>query len=292
MAKRTANGVELEVEERGSHEAPALLLLRGLGTQLVQWPEVLLETLAAAGLRVIVFDNRDAGLSEKMAAPYRLEDMADDTLGLLDGLGIPFAHLAGISMGGMIVQLAAARAPKRVASLASIMSSSGAPGLPPPTKAALDALLSRPQDPTDRECVIRHAMHTQRVFQSPAYPMRDDELRRYVERAYDRCHCPEGVARQLAAIQASGSRAELLATLRIPTLVIHGADDPLVPVAAGQDTARRIPSAHLEVIPGMGHDVTEANAPLLARLLIAHIRAAGDDGQAAQGKGPLKSGGP
>jgi len=273
-----ANGIEIEVESRGPDGAPLFLLIRGLGTQLVQWPAALLDPLLAAGYRVIVFDNRDAGLSRKFegapSPPYHLRDMAADTVGVLDALGVDRAHVAGISMGGMIAQWVAIGWPDRCRSLTSIMSSSGAPGLPGPTPEAMEALLSQPEDPGDRECVIRHGMRTQRVIESPAFALGDEELRAYVASAYDRCHCPEGVVRQLSAILASGSRAEELACVGVPSLVIHGAADRLVPLAAGEDTARRIPGARLEVIAGMGHDVTPGNAPLLARLLIEHARRA------------------
>lgn len=295
MGSHRVNGIRIEIEDRGDPQRPAFMLIRGLATQLIQWPDALLDALVDAGHRVVVFDNRDVGLSEKFEAfgapdvhsltkalatgeappaPYSIEDMAADAVGVLDALGIARAHVAGISMGGMIAQVAAARSPQRWLSLASIMSSSGAPGLPGPTPEAMDALLSQPVDPSDRECVIEHNVRTQRAIESPAYPMTDEEARSYAERAYDRCYCPDGVARQMAAILASGSRLELLASIRLPTLVIHGEADELIPPAAGEDTARRIPGAKLERVPGMGHDVTAANAPLLAELLVAHARGA------------------
>lgn len=279
-----ANGIAIEVESRGASEAPPFLLIRGLGTQLIHWPDALLDALVARGFRVVVFDNRDAGLSRKFdGAPspaYSIADMAADAVGVLDALGIERAHVAGISMGGMIAQVMAAEWPGRCRSLASIMSSSGAPGLPGPTPEALDALLSRPEDPTDRACVIAHAMRTQRVFESPRFAPTDDELRTLVAAAFDRCHCPDGVARQLAAVIASGDRSEQLARIAVPTLVVHGADDPLVPIAAGEDTASRIPGARFERIEGMGHDVTRTNAPILAELLAGHALAA-DEGRGA-----------
>ncbi|MCZ6783533.1 MAG: alpha/beta hydrolase [Proteobacteria bacterium] len=297
MASHRVNGIRIEIEERGDRDHPALLLIRGLATQLTHWPEAFLDALVAAGLRVVVFDNRDAGLSEKFEAfgapdveslfkatatgeappaPYRVDDMAADTVGVLDALGIERAHVAGISMGGMIAQVTAARAPDRCWSLTSIMSSSGAPNLPGPTPEAMTALVSQPEDPSNRECVIAHHMETQRVIESPAYPMTESEARRYAEGGYDRGYCPEGVARQMAAILASGSRVELLASIRVPTLVIHGAEDVLIPPACGEDTARRIRGARLELVTGMGHDVTAANSPLLARLLSEHARRVGE----------------
>lgn len=289
VASCRANGIRIELEEHGPVDAPAWLLIRGLGTQLVQWPRSLVDALVAAGFRVVLFDNRDAGLSEKLDAagvpdaaallrgelgepPYRLQDMADDTVGVMDALGLEVAHVMGISMGGMIAQRLAIHHPGRCRSLVSVMSSSGAAGLPGPTPEAAAALRARPEDPDDREQVLELAMRCQRVIGSPGYPMTDAELRRYVEVAYDRCHCPEGLLRQLAAVTHDRDRAERLGEVRTPTLVIHGAADPLVPLAAGRDTARRIPEARFEAVAGMGHDVTEANAPLLARHLIGFAR--------------------
>lgn len=284
MASQPVNGIAIEIEAHGRAEAPAFVLVRGLGTQLVQWPRELIDPLIAAGCRVVLFDNRDVGLSQKFDAAgpravepaYRVADMADDVVGVLDALDISRAHVAGISMGGMIVQHVAATHGDRCRSMTSIMSSSGAPGLPQGTPEAMAALTSRPSDPDDRACVIAHSRETQRTIGSPAYPMTDAELRRYCERAYDRCYCPDGVARQMAAVLTDAGRAELLAGIRVPSLVIHGVDDPLVPIAAGEDTARRIPGCRLERIEGMGHDVTAANAPILARLLVEHaVSAAG-----------------
>ncbi|MDD9937974.1 MAG: alpha/beta hydrolase [Myxococcales bacterium] len=291
MARYAVNGISIEVEQHGEVRDPAILLLRGLGTQLVQWPPLLLETLVQAGFRVVTFDNRDVGLSDKIdqageldlpsimqgqnAPPYTLQDMALDTVGVLDALEVAAAHVVGISMGGMIAQRVAATHPDRCLSMTSIMSSSGAPGLPTGTPEATATLLARPADPDDREAVIAQKINSQRTIGSPDYPMTDRELRSYSERAYDRCHAPDGVARQLAAVLGDGSRVELLRTIRVPALVIHGRDDPLVPLAAGEDTARHIPRCKLEIIAGMGHDVTAANTPLLAKLLIAHARAAG-----------------
>ena len=292
MASHTANGIELEIETRGDRANPTLVLVRGLSTQLIQWPERLLDALVDAGLHVVVFDNRDAGLSQKfdaagtpaldallaaaaggggLDAPYSVEDMADDTVGVLDALEIQAGHVAGISMGGMIAQVTAARDPGRWRSMCSIMSSSGAPGLPGPTPEAMDSLVSQPSDPDDRTCVVEHNMRTQRVIESPAYPPTEAELRSYFERAYDRCYHPAGTARQMAAVLASGGREKLLESIRMPALVIHGADDPLIPPACGEDTARRIRNARYELVPGMGHDVTDALSPVLAALLVEHV---------------------
>jgi pimeloyl-ACP methyl ester carboxylesterase len=279
------NGVEIDWAESGPSQGPPLLLIRGLGTQHVQWPRELLDALALRGLRSIRFDNRDVGLSSKLdhagtpdpgeliasllrgetpKAPYTLDDMALDTVGLLDALGVESAHVAGISMGGMIAQLIAAKHPARVRSLISIMSSSGDPALPRGTPEAMAALTSTPDDPNDRESVVSHAVGVARLLSSPACPPDDAALRRVAELCHDRCHSPQGVARQMAAVLASGSRVALLEKIGVPTLVIHGAADPLIPIEAGRDTARRVPGAELLEVPGMAHDVAPGLAPLLA----------------------------
>jgi pimeloyl-ACP methyl ester carboxylesterase len=288
MAGYDVNGIRIEIEDSGPEGAPVLLLIRGLASQLIHWPDAFVAALTGAGLRVLRFDNRDSGLSQKFdeagvpdfgsviaghaAPPYTLADMAADAVGVLDALGVERAHVAGISLGGMVTQQVAISHPERCLSVASIMSSSGAAGLPPATPAAMEALTSVPEDPTDRECVITHNMRTQRVIESPAYPPSEVELRDYFERSYDRCYCPDGSQRQMAAVLADRGRAERLAEVRVPTLVLHGAEDPLIHPACGEDTARCIPGAKLEIVPGMGHDVTTANAPIVAEHLIAHAR--------------------
>jgi proline iminopeptidase len=280
--------VSIAYETRGPEHAPAFLLIRGLSTQLIHWPERFLERFVDAGFRVVVFDNRDCGLSTtfehaglpsigdvargEQEPPYRLEDMALDAVSLLDALGIDRAHAAGISLGGMIAQHLAFSHGARFHTVASIMSTSGAPGLPAGTPEAIEALTSRPEDPDDREAVIRHNMRTQRVIASPAFPPTEAELRSYFERGYDRCHCPDGSVRQMAAATADGSRVERLAKIALPFLVLHGSDDPLIPVACGEDTARHVPGARFETIAGMGHDVTDANADRIAAILIDHAR--------------------
>ena len=286
MANHLINGIQIEIETRGQEDAPAFLFIRGLSTQLIQWPEIFLQSFVDAGYRVVAFDNRDCGLSHKfhkagapslpdllsgnIEAPYRVADMAKDAVGVLDHLGIETAHAAGISLGGMVAQHLAFSHGDRFDSVASIMSTSGAPGLPPGTPEALDALTSQPSDPDDRECVILHGMKTQKVIASPGFPPREDELRSYIERAYDRCHCPDGSARQLAAVVSDGSRVDRLSRIDVPFLVLHGAADPLIPVACGEDTANHAPGAKIEVISGMGHDITNANSPIVSKHLIDH----------------------
>jgi pimeloyl-ACP methyl ester carboxylesterase len=295
MTAFEANGIEIDAEEFGEKTGIPLLLIRGLGTQRTAWPAEFLAALVDRGHRVITFDNRDVGLSTKfhdesslgiaeaigraargepIDAPYSLDEMALDAVGLLDALELETAHVAGISMGGMIAQVMAARHGDRLRSLASIMSSSGAPGLPGPTPEAAATLVSRPENPNDRESVIQHGVWVLKVIMSPGYPSGDAYLRSVAETAYDRCYCPEGVNRQILAVLSGGGRTELLKTIRVPTLVIHGVDDPLIPVEAGIDTAKRIPGAELRLVPGMGHDVAPGLIPTLAEAIAEHAAAA------------------
>lgn len=295
MARAEANGIQIEYEVLGDEGAPAILLVRGLGTQMSQWPESFLEGLCAAGLRVVRFDNRDVGLSEKfdgaklpnlaetLAAvrsggsppvPYRLDAMAADCVGLLDMLDIERAHVFGISMGGMIAQLVAVEHPTRTRSLISVMSSSGDSSVPPATPEAMAVLTSQPENPLDRESVIAHGLAGRRVIGSPGYRDPDDVVRAELGMAFDRCHLPEGVARQMAAVVAGGSRAEVLCGITAPTLVIHGTDDPLIHPDGGRDTARRIPGAALELIEGMGHDLPNGLVPKILSLVLEHARKA------------------
>ncbi|MFP6655307.1 MAG: alpha/beta fold hydrolase, partial [Myxococcota bacterium] len=211
-------------------------------------------------------------LSGAISAPYQLADMANDAVGILDHLGIESAHIAGISLGGMIAQHLAFSHGDRFDSVASIMSTSGAPELPAGTPEAIDALTSQPDDPLKRESVIAHGIRTQKVISSPGYPPTEDELRRYIESGYDRCYCPDGSARQLAAVVGDGSRVDRLTRIDRPFLALHGAADPLIPLACGEDTAKHVPGANFEVIPGMGHDITDANSPIVAQHLIAHAK--------------------
>ena len=279
--------LHIEYESLGDPAHPAIVLIMGLGMQLLGWPDDFCQGLVARGYRVIRFDNRDCGLSGRapgkkranlllaMAAsalgfsvrtPYTLEDMAGDTVGLMDRLGIERAHIVGASMGGMIAQVLAARFPQRVLSLTSIMSSSGNRRVSRPSKAARKVLLSRPADPKDPESVIEHLVNMFGVIGSPGYPSTTEALRQQVGQSVRRAYYPAGVARQLLAIIASGDRRKLLRSITVPTLVIHGADDPLVPPAAGRDTAQQSPGASLLVIDGMGHDLPR---PLLPRLVQA-----------------------
>jgi proline iminopeptidase len=207
--------------------------------------------------------------------------MAGDTVGLMDRLGLDRAHIVGASMGGMIAQVLAARYPQRVLSLTSIMSTSGNRRVSKPTKPARKALLSRPAEPKNPESVIEHLVEMFGVIGSPAYPSTREELRSRIGRSVRRAYDPAGVARQLLAVIASGDRRKLLHTIAAPTLVIHGAADPLVPLAAGRDTAQHIPGASLLVIEGMGHDLPEALLPRLADAIAGHCDWNGAPRQAA-----------
>lgn len=293
-----ANGISIDVDDTGGRDSAALVLIRGLGTQRILWPPPLVDGLVDRGFRVVCFDNRDVGLSEKIdgSGPevaaavaamlrgepvepyYTLDDMALDTIAVLDACEIEAAHVVGISMGGMIAQLLAANHAPRVRSLTSIMSSSGNPALPPPTPEAMEALLSQPADPTDRGSVVAHSIRTQKAIGGRGYPASDAELRDRAERSFDRCHHPAGPMRQLMAVFSSGSRVELLKRIAVPSLVIHGDDDPLVPLEAGRDTARQIPGAELHTIPGMGHDLAPGLVEILVEAIAQHV----DESERAQ----------
>ena len=280
MPHVNAGGVDIYVETRGDKAARPLLLLRGLGSQIVHWPPPLLDRLVERGFFVVTPDNRDAGLSQKFEgggeggeAPYRLEDLARDHVGVLDALGIARAHVLGISMGGMVAQIVAARWPGRVLTLASVMSSSGAPGLPRAAPRLRRLLLADP--PAGRRRAIAFTLRCDRAWGSPGFPFDEARRARLIARAYDRCWAPQGVKRQYAAILASGSRAGLLETVSAPTLVVHGRDDPLLPVEHGRDTAARIPAARLVEIEGMGHDLEGALGPMIADHMADHAAAHG-----------------
>lgn len=280
--KARANGIEIEYEIFGDEEAPAVLLIMGLGGQVTSWPMPLIHDLVTRGYRPIPYDQRDVGLSTKIEeaglpdlaaiaaavkagrkpdVAYDLDDMAADAAGLLDALGIERAHVVGMSMGGMIAQLLAAAYPERVRSLTSIMSTTGNPAVPPPTDAAYAALMSSPAG-TDLEAVVAQRVKAARTTGSPGYPVDEAVLRAGLRCEFERMHYPVGIARQYAAIIASGDRRARVATVNAPTMVIHGADDPLVNIAGGRDTAATIPGAKLLEVPGMGHDLPEPLIPV------------------------------
>jgi pimeloyl-ACP methyl ester carboxylesterase len=286
----SSNGLELEVLVQGDDNAPAVLLIMGLGMQMVAWPPALVSALLNGGYRVITFDNRDIGLSTKttgrtpnlliqalkyrmglsVRAAYTLRDMVEDTRGLLDALDVAQCHVVGASMGGMIAQGLASHHPHRVISLTSIMSTTGARGLPQATPKATMALLSRPKS-KDRDVLIKHFAKVFHIIGSPGFPVNEAELRARIAFGIDRSYYPAGTVKQLLAITASGDRSDEVRRIGAPTLVVHGRNDPLVPLKNGEDTAAKIPHAQLRVIDGMGHDfapgVVAAITPLLLEFL-------------------------
>ena len=271
-ARARANGIELCYDTFGDAGSPPLLLIMGLASQMIAWPDEFCAQLAARGYRVIRFDNRDIGLSTRfdsagvpnitaafaaamqgkpVEAPYRLSDMAADAFGLLDALDIDRAHVVGASMGGAIAQTMAIEHPERLRTLTSIMATTGEPGLPPPTPEAMAVLFKAPA--TTLEDYIESYAQSWKVLRGGSFPEDEALDRERAERLHERGLNPPGVARQMAAILASGSRKKALASVRVATLVLHGDADPLVPLACGVDTAESIPGARLVVIPGMGH---------------------------------------
>ncbi|MBW3167172.1 alpha/beta fold hydrolase [Qipengyuania flava] len=292
MPKTTANGIEIHYEEQGDPAAPAMLLIMGFGAQLTLWPDELVEALAAQGFRVIRYDNRDVGLSQKFdgvkapglvkmtllskigftpKVPYTLADMADDGVGLLDTLGIERAHIVGASMGGMIAQHVAARHPDRCLSLTTVFSTTGNPKLPPARPEAMKALITRP-DSTEEGVLVEHGMMLARTIGSPGYPAPEDRLRERTLASVRRSFYPEGPTRHLSAIVADGDRRAMLRDIAVPTLVLHGEDDPLVPCEGGRDTAASIPGAKLKTIPGWGHDLPLELVDELAGAIGEHAR--------------------
>lgn len=293
MPRVRANGVELFYKDRGDPAAPVILLIMGVGTQLIGWPKSLVKKLVKAGFRVIRYDNRDIGKSEHLnhapapnllwalaakrlgfAVPlgYTLDDMADDAAGLMDALGIPAAHVVGASMGGMIAQILAVKAPERVLSLTSIMSTSGAPGLPGPALQVRRALLEPRSAYPPRDVSTARRARTLELVSFPDAARKPDAFKAIAEKAFERGDNPMGTRRQILAIFADGSRAERLVHIKAPTLVVHGAADPLIPLACSVDIAERIAGARLEVIEEMAHDLPPSQMPRLAALIAEHAR--------------------
>ena len=290
-----ANGVDLYYEDNGPADAPVILLVMGLGTQMIAWPDAFIAGLAKSGFRVIHYDNRDIGLSTRLdgaAAPnliwamvaarfglplkvaYTLNDMAADGVALLDALGIAKAHVVGASMGGMIAQLIAVNYPDRVLSLTSVMSTSGRPGLPGPDAALRKRLMAkRSPNPGRDEAVAFGAEGLQAISYTDA--MREpDAFEAMAARAFDRSYNPMGMKRQLLAIIADGSRVKRLKKIKAPTLVIHGAADPLVPLAGSEDIARNVPGAKLKIIDEMAHDLPPSQIGHMVKLISDHATSA------------------
>ena len=296
--KIRANNIEMEVHDTGpgapGKVRPVVLLIMGLGMQLVAWPQALVQALIDAGYRVVLHDNRDVGLSHRFdalgkpnlvwqgikyklgltpRAPYSLSDMAADSVGVLDALGIADAHVVGASMGGMIAQRVALMIPARTLSLTSIMSTSGARGLPPPRPEVLRALLKRPSDHRPAS-LVAHYVKLFKVIGSPGFVTPESELTERILRGVERGFYPVGTMRQMLAIMADVTRAAQLNQLRVPALVVHGKADPLVPYPCGEDTARRIAGAQLFGIEGMGHDLPPGVVTLMLSPLLAHFKRA------------------
>jgi pimeloyl-ACP methyl ester carboxylesterase len=285
-------GIEIFYEEHGDPSHDVILLVMGLGAQMTLWPDELVETLVGEGFRVIRYDNRDIGLSQKFEGarapnlpiqvlrkrigfpakvPYKLKDMADDGIGVLDALGIDRAHVVGASMGGMIVQLMAIHHPQRLASMTSIMSTTGNHRLPQAEKHAIEALVA-PLKGMDEETLVAHGLNIARNIGSPGFPFDPEVQRERVLKNMRRSVYPAGLPRQLAAIIDDGCRRARLASVRTPTLVLHGEDDPLVKLQAGEDTARHISGSRLVTIPGWGHDIPLPLIPRIAGEITTHVR--------------------
>jgi pimeloyl-ACP methyl ester carboxylesterase len=284
-----ANGIEIAYDTFGERSDPALLLIMGLGVQMIHWHPDFCGALADRGFHVIRFDNRDIGHSSKIeggpepnlmaamagdasSASYTLDDMADDAVGLLDRLDVNAAHLVGVSMGGMIAQTVAIRHPARALSLTSIMSTTGARGVGQPRPEALPALIT--PAPAERGAYIEHVLGIWRVIGSPGFARDESWIREVAGEAYDRSFNPIGTARQLLAVVASGDRTEALGRVRVPTLVIHGRDDPLIEHSGGAATASAVPGAELLEIAGMGHDLPRELWPTIIDAVVANAERA------------------
>jgi len=285
MPAAPTNGIHLFYEDQGDPHGEPLLLIMGFTAQLTAWPAAFLDDLVQRGFRVIRADNRDCGLStylhgvpvnpfevDPTKVPYLLADMAADLVGILDHLGIERAHLVGASMGGMIAQIFALDHPDRVLSLCSLMSTTGAPDVGQPTAEALMVLLAPP--PPDRAAAIERGVQVTAVIGSRTHPGDPDEVRRGIAEGYDRAHYPEGAARQLAAMLASGDRTERLRRLDVPTVVIHGLQDSLIQPDGGRATAAAIPGSELIELADMGHDLPAHLLPLIADAIEKNARGA------------------
>jgi pimeloyl-ACP methyl ester carboxylesterase len=288
MPKAKVNDIEIEYETFGDPSSKPLLLVMGLGTQMIAWLDEMCETLANQGFYVIRFDNRDVGLStkfeeaglpdlaeiyaavgrgESVEVPYTIEDMADDAIGVLDALNIDKAHICGASMGGEIAQVIAYRHPKRVLSLTSIMSTTGNRDLPKPSDELMQEMFA--PIPPDRESIIKQGVRYGKLTYG-TFPYNEEKAYEMGAKAYDRSYFPLGSLRQMAAIFANGNRKPKLASINVPTLVIHGREDPLAPVEGGIDTAEAIPGAELLIIEGMGHSFPPEVVPQILDAIIAH----------------------
>lgn len=295
MPSVVVKGIQIEYRTFGNSSSRPLLLIIGLGAQMIYWDADLCKDLAARGNYVIIFDNRDVGLStkfgetgmpnipeifgkllqgEKVNPPYTLDDMADDAVALLDGLNIRKAHVCGMSMGGMIAQTIAIRHPERVLSLISIYSTTGNPEVPQPKPEIIRLLVAPP--PNEHQAFIEHMLVVFRTISGPGFPLDEAWTRKIIGESYDRSFYPEGTVRQFVAILTQPNRAPALSSIKVPTLVIHGTSDPLVPVEGGRDTAKVIKGAELILIEGMGHDLPHGGAwPRIVEAIDKHTQRAG-----------------
>lgn len=291
MAQIKAGDITLEVERIGDPADPAIILIAGLGFQLIDWPLSFCERLARHGYQIIRFDNRDVGQSQKLehfgipdmaavlagkasgnpvAVPYQLLDMAGDVIALMDALSLEKAHITGMSMGGMISQLIAAHYPDRCLSLTSIMSTSGEASVSAPHPEAMAVITGAPAS-QDKKDIVAFGLKVNDVIGSPDYRWDRGDLTRHIEACIDRGYCPSGYLRQMSAVFSAEPRRELLAALSLPTLVIHGLDDLLVPASGGQDVADHVPDAQLALVPGMGHDLSPALCAHLANIMVPYF---------------------
>lgn len=292
MAQIKANGISIEYDVSGAESGVPLLLIMGFGSQMTSWTPSFTQALVAEGFRVIRFDNRDVGLTQRFSGtpsakdvaaavakgetpelPYKLTDMAADAVGLLDALGIESAHIAGASMGGMIAQLVALDHPKKTRSLISIFSTTGDPSLPRSTPEAQAALVSQPAS-TARADVVAHALKNRRVYASTRWAFDEEAVAALTAASYDRAFYPEGATRQYAAILASPPRTEALKRLALPALVMHGTADTLIPWQAGAHTAASIPGSEFVLLDGWGHDFPLPAIPVLTDYITAFVRRA------------------
>lgn len=296
MPAIAANGIKIEYEEMGPKDGPVILMIMGLAAQMTLWPPAMLKAFTDVGFRVVRFDNRDIGLTEKLHgkrvvnpivqiaakqfgfgnfAPYTLHTMVSDAVGLLDALKIEHAHVVGASMGGMIGQLLAATHPKRVLSLTSIMSGTGNPRLPRPSRQTLSLLMAGGSGSAkSKDEILARMMKVWDVIGTKDSGADKDEFRKTLEAAVTRSYYPAGIRRQLAAIIATGDMRPYIRKIAAPTLVIHGSKDPLALVEAGIDSARNIKGARLEIIDGMGHDLPAKFLPRINELIIGHAHSA------------------
>jgi pimeloyl-ACP methyl ester carboxylesterase len=286
-----ANGIEIAYQEVGDPDGEPLLLVMGLATQMLGWDEEFCATLAERGFRVVRFDNRDIGRSTMIdaagmpkrsdvffgrrgSAAYLLSDMAADTTGLMDHLGIESAHVAGVSMGGMIGQTLAIEHPERVRSLVSMMSTTGSRRVGTPSYKAFGVMMAR--FPRGRDVYVERAVQTFATIGSPGFPKDEERIRRIAGAMYDRSHNPAGILRQMHAVTASGNRTQALRRLRLPVTVLHGTRDPLIRPSGGRATARAIPGARLRLIEGMGHDLPRELWPTFIEEIAANAAKTGD----------------